>query len=231
MKFIFRPVLTIAALVALVILLSLGFWQMKRLQWKLQLIEQVESRISGEPIPFADAVARQKSGDDMEYASVVIHGAFVDAPPARLFGMLEGEPGYYLFQAFSPSSDWGFAPQAIAVADATAMPNTPLVIMGLFRSPERLSPPASWFRAVEKTPDGFWFVRDPTAFAASEGLSASAYYIDSFAVDVAEWPKGGTTRLDFSNRHLEYALTWFGLAGPLVGVFLFFSVQRHAQKT
>ena len=32
-------------------------------------------------------------------------------------------------------------------------------------------------------------------------------------------PKGGVTRLDLPNRHLEYALTWYGLALTLIGVY------------
>jgi surfeit locus 1 family protein len=40
------------------------------------------------------------------------------------------------------------------------------------------------------------------------------------------FPKGGVTRLALSNRHLEYALTWYGLALTLIGVFAAFAVGR-----
>ena len=40
------------------------------------------------------------------------------------------------------------------------------------------------------------------------------------------WPRGGTTRLDIANRHLEYALTWYGLAATLIGVFAAFAAGR-----
>jgi surfeit locus 1 family protein len=39
-------------------------------------------------------------------------------------------------------------------------------------------------------------------------------------------PRGGVTRLDLPNRHLEYALTWFGLALTLIGVYLAFAISR-----
>jgi surfeit locus 1 family protein len=39
-------------------------------------------------------------------------------------------------------------------------------------------------------------------------------------------PKGGATRLDLPNRHLEYALTWYGLALTLIGVYLAFAAGR-----
>ena len=39
-------------------------------------------------------------------------------------------------------------------------------------------------------------------------------------------PKGGATRLDLPNRHLEYAITWYGLALTLIGVYLAFAAGR-----
>jgi surfeit locus 1 family protein len=43
------------------------------------------------------------------------------------------------------------------------------------------------------------------------------------------FPKGGVTRLELPNRHLEYALTWYGLAAALVAVFAAFAVTRWRQ--
>jgi surfeit locus 1 family protein len=40
------------------------------------------------------------------------------------------------------------------------------------------------------------------------------------------FPKGGTTRLELPNRHLEYALTWYGLAAALVVIFAAFAITR-----
>ena len=42
------------------------------------------------------------------------------------------------------------------------------------------------------------------------------------------WPKGGTTFVQLSNRHLEYAVTWYGTALTLLGVFIVFARQRLA---
>ena len=39
-------------------------------------------------------------------------------------------------------------------------------------------------------------------------------------------PKGGVTRVALPNRHLEYALTWYGLALTLIGVYLAFAISR-----
>ena len=39
-------------------------------------------------------------------------------------------------------------------------------------------------------------------------------------------PRGGVTRTALSNRHLEYAVTWYGIALTLVGVYLAFAISR-----
>ena len=122
----------------------------------------------------------------------------------------------------------GFAPQNIEEFEIAESDTASSVeITGLFRTAERVTPPASWFRTTDHSLDGLWFVRDPILFADHAGLTTIPYYIDSFAVEGREWPKGGTTRLAFNNRHLEYALTWFGLAATLFGVWLAFSLPRR----
>ncbi len=39
-------------------------------------------------------------------------------------------------------------------------------------------------------------------------------------------PRGGQTRLIFTNDHLGYAVTWFGLAIALLGVYLAFHIRE-----
>jgi surfeit locus 1 family protein len=40
------------------------------------------------------------------------------------------------------------------------------------------------------------------------------------------WPRGGQTRVTFRNEHLQYAITWFGLAAVLLGVYISFHISR-----
>ncbi len=62
--------------------------------------------------------------------------------------------------------------------------------------------------------------------------AAQRQYV-SFFIDVKAdpanpggWPKGGITHLDIPNRHLEYAITWFGLAAALIAVFATYAWPR-----
>ena len=237
LRFQFRPVLTVCVVLALGVLFALGSWQLHRLEWKRALVAKVEARVSAEPMPIDDVLERVAAGEDMEYAPVRVSGVYAAAGDAKVFGTLDGAPGYYLFsplmrieakQSFDPVVyiNRGFVPQTIDASEMSADGDgRALFVSGLFRQAEILTPPSSWFRSTDESSDGYWFVRDPSRFAAAENMPVGAYYIDSFAVDGTQWPRGGTTRLNFRNSHLEYALTWFGLAGALFAVWVAMSVK------
>ncbi len=236
-RFLFRPVLTIFTLAGLAMLISLGGWQLKRLDWKQDLVAKIEARAEGLPLALEEAIARAETGEDMEYTPVRASGRLQPGLEAHLFGSYEGAAGIYLFAAVKPQNvdslvyvNFGFVPQSV-VKTVTQAPLSQFLdspeITGLFRYREELSPPASWFQSAEQSPDGLWFVRDPVRFAKAAQVEVLPYYIDSFAREGAQWPMGGTTRLDFRNTHLDYALTWFGLAAVLFGIWVVFSLPKR----
>jgi surfeit locus 1 family protein len=85
------------------------------------------------------------------------------------------------------------------------------------------------------TPDNdakanLWFWRDykglfESAFAGGERTPIAAF-LDAEGAAPGGWPKGNATLVDLPNRHLEYALTWFGLAATLIAVFAAFAWTR-----
>ena len=235
-RFQFRPVLTLFMLAALAVLFSLGSWQMQRLAWKKDLIEKIEARVKAPPMLFDEAVRHAEAGEDMEYTPVKLAGVWREGQEAKVFGSYEAEAGVYYFAPLARDSseivfvNLGYVPQKILQTDQFRAGYTPAdgaSVEGLFRTAEKMAPPASWFKSAEQSVDGLWFVRDPVRFGLSAGLETKPYYIDRFARGETEWPRGGTTRLDFRNKHFEYALTWFGLAAALIGVWLAFSLPKR----
>ena len=79
-----------------------------------------------------------------------------------------------------------------------------------------------------------WYWPDAAAMTASafaaQPVETAPVTIDADASpDPGARPRGGTTRIDLPNRHLEYALTWYGLALTLIGVYAAFVVESPAQ--
>ena len=242
-QFQFRPVLTIVVGICMTILVWLGVWQVQRLSWKQDLVQKIEARIDAPAILLADAAERWRAGEDMEYTPVKVQGRFDHHHAAHIFGTLDGVAGQYIFSPLMVGGgdqqtagivyvNRGFAPQSVVdgLAETAALPNKILSVEGLFRTAEHRTGMAKVFRPEDMPEKNQFYTRDPMLFAANSGLSASPFYIDSFAVAGTNWPKGGTTRLSFRNNHLDYALTWFGLAGVLLAVWLVLLVQKSEQN-
>lgn len=224
--------LTVLSALGAGFLVTLGLWQLQRLEWKETLIAKIDARLNMPPIPIEIAIARAAAGEDMEYTPVRLQGTVLNDLEAHVFGAREGQAGVFVFVPIRTQEgpiiyvNEGFLPQGAAKTSAAAVEQAPgeYEAVGLLRNSEKLKPPTSWFRHQDQRTDGLWYVRAPDRFAAAAGFEASPYYVDRFAVEGRDWPQGGTTRLDFRNKHLEYALTWFGLAGALAAIWLIFSL-------
>jgi surfeit locus 1 family protein len=69
-----------------------------------------------------------------------------------------------------------------------------------------------------------WFWMDPAAMASG----ALPFYVDAGAApNPGGWPKGGVTRLQLPNDHLQYALTWYALAAALLVIYLVYHRQNR----
>ncbi|MEM6748053.1 MAG: SURF1 family cytochrome oxidase biogenesis protein [Pseudomonadota bacterium] len=236
MNFVLRPVLLVFATLGTLVLLSLGTWQVQRLAWKTDLIAMVEARAGQAPVPLADILAGDHAAENTEYLPVAVSGGFPSEKVAHVFGTLEGQAGYYAFQVMRLDDgsgrlvliNRGFVPQD-EKAETYPLPNA-RVLTGLVRhyGPARglaaaVAPPA-------RPADGIFFDRDPAKLAAYLTPGDESSYLP-FAVDSTlptELPRGDTTRLDFRNAHLGYAITWFGLAIGLVTVTAFLSRKASA---
>ena len=101
----------------------------------------------------------------------------------------------------------GFVPEG-------ARPSPPPTGRATVRGLLRISEPRGGFLRLNQPGQDRWYSRDVAAIARARGLSGVApYFIDAAATpDDAGWPKAGLTVVRFRNQHLQYALTWFGLA-------------------
>lgn len=233
---------TLFALVAFAILCALGVWQLERLAWKEALIARVESGLDAAPVPAPgpDTWAGSGPGVD-EYRPVAVRGVFDNANEIHVVHTLvepkgpRGGIGYMVVTPFRTDGGWwvyvnrGFVPRdrKDPAGRAAGQIEGETEIVGLLRMPSR----RSWFTPGDDVAGNAWFSRDPLLFAAEQGLSAAdvaPYLIDlRFDPDLpGGLPQGGETIVAFTNNHLQYALTWFGLAAALAAVYGAFVWKR-----
>jgi surfeit locus 1 family protein len=225
----------IAGLVVFAILCSLGVWQWQRLGWKEALIAQVDARLKQAPVPAPGPADWAKLDlNDSDFTPVTVSGTFLNDHEAHLYATLSDPKGplrgvgWWVFVPFRTDAGWivyvnrGFVPDANRLPSTrpASLINGHTTVTGLFRKPET----PGMFQAKTVAGSDQWFARQPAKFAAAAGLDAASlapYSIDADATQNAGGlPQGGETLVVFPNNHLQYVITWFGLALALVGVFI-----------
>lgn len=228
----------LAALVALAILLGLGTWQLQRKAWKDGLIERIQTRAYGEPGSIVPEERwRDWQAQEDEFRKVRVTGTFLhrfETPVYGLAAVQRGAPaqGFYLLTPLKlPNGaivivNRGFVPTELKEPSTRpeSQPEGEVTVGGLVRAPERRNP----FTPADEPARNAWFARDPAAIASAHGLERVApFLVDADAAsNPAPWPRGGQTILNLPNNHLQYAVTWFGIALTLVGVFAAFAWNR-----
>lgn len=227
----------IVTLLGVIFLVALGNWQMRRLAWKEGLIGAIAERAHAAPVPLATAEERAAMGGDVEYTRVNVSGTFLNDREIHLYALdNSGEPGFDIITPLRLTDgsialvNRGFVPNELKdpARRTVGQVSGEVIVTGLVRHPDT----QGMFIPANDAAKNVWYWRDIDAMAkAAAGQDASPVHrliIDAEAEPAPPggWPKGGVTRLTLPNRHLEYALTWYGLAAALIGVFLAFAASR-----
>jgi surfeit locus 1 family protein len=225
--------LTTATLIALAILLALGTWQLRRLEWKRDLLEKIAALQAAPAQPLAPVLAKQSAGGDVDFTRVrVACPGLAKAKFVELYGLRDGQPGSRVISACALTGaaypvilvDRGFVDGAISARPPVAADTTPIEIVGVLRSPDA----ANTFTPAN-APNMF-FSRDAAVMAKTLGVSNPApVFLMAETSTNPDWAAliPAPIPAEISNRHLEYALTWYGLAAALLGVYAAMLFKRR----
>lgn len=219
--------MAVAAGIAALLLAGLGVWQLQRLQWKTALLARIDALQHAPPEPLPVVLRRLADGRDAEYVRVQADCPDIEAGPnLRLHAVRDGAVGYRLITACTLETepyrsilvDRGF----IARDDDDRVKPNPEPLQRSITGVLRRGDAANSFTPPNQPGDNLWYSRDPVAMAAALHVAAPA---PTFLMLEAPAPRtfGPTPAAlptDIPNRHLEYALTWFGLALTLLGVYI-----------
>lgn len=209
--------LTILCLAAVIFvtLLSLGNWQIRRLAWKVALIEKVETRAFAAPVSApAGLTPEEMTAEDHAYLRVTAAGQFRHDLSQRIKAVTDLGPGWWLVTPLISDSEtlWinrGFLPSGFDPAEITR-PEGAQTVTGLLR----LSVPKGTLLERNDPASERWYSIDVPALSQHAGITDAAPYV--IAADhsgtVTNWPRGGLTQVEFRNNHLSYALTWYAMA-------------------
>jgi surfeit locus 1 family protein len=220
----------LVTLTALGVLVGLGAWQIERMGAKHRLMARVEQRTREEPQPLPPRETWQAlHPKGYEYRRVRVTGRFLNDQEALVHGLLSTGPeaiqGFYVLTPLQMPDgaiviiNRGFVPteKADPKTRAEGQLSGSQTVVGLMRAPEK----RGLFIPDDDPGRNSFFIRDPVAIGRAKGLvDVAPFTIDADGTpNPGGWPKGGTTRLVFSDNHLQYAITWFALALGLLAVF------------
>jgi surfeit locus 1 family protein len=229
----FRPFpgMTIATIIAFAILCGLGVWQgMIRLPQKLALIATVNGHMAAAPVTLGRILSMTK--DEAQYRKVTLHGHFDHAKEAYVFATDNGAPDYHVLTPFITDDgrtlivDRGEVPRERLAPGTRAAANITgeTQVTGVWRVPDA----PGFFTPAPDVLHRTWYSRDLAGIAAANHLRLAApVVVEADATPKpGGWPRGGQTVVTFRNQHLSYAVTWFGLAVMLLGVWLAYHISR-----
>jgi surfeit locus 1 family protein len=227
--------------VAFLVLLGLGTWQVERLRWKEALIATIDERMSADPLPLAAVEAKFAAGADVDYWPTEASGVFLHEGERHFLATHGGQSGFFVYTPLRLDDgrfvfvNRGFVPYDMkepAKREAGQVPGR-LTVTGLARNPLAAKP--SVIVPDNDPAKNVFFWKDIEAFAATAGLPADAavlpFFIDAGPQPVAGGlPIGGVTLVHLPNNHLQYAVTWYGLAAALAGVLALFVAGRSGRR-
>lgn len=226
-----RLVTAVAVGAAFAVLCGLGTWQISRLQWKLGLIERIETRLAAPAVPLPSGSIVP---DDWQYRHVTVAGTFQHSREIHLYGAnTRGVPGFLiitpLIRPDAPtvlvSRGWVPRDHKDPATRSQGQVAGPVRITGIVHLPW----PRRTFVGDNMPAENMWFYGDIDAMARHLGLDRYApVFVDADATqNPGGLPEGGQTRVKLPNDHLQYALTWFGLALALAVMFVYAHARRE----
>ncbi len=237
---------TLMTLAVLPVLLGLGTWQWQRKAWKEDLIAKIETRRSAEPVSYTAALSQYVQKGEADYVRVRLTGTFDHTEERHLYAPQSNGQGWHVYTLFKPEGgqlplfvNRGWVPEALKdpAKRTDGQIAGPVTVTGLARAQQV----TGLFTPDNDLTGNRWYSRNldamrwgargeprPDQLETMRLVPYAPFSLDA-EVEPANpggWPKGGTTEIRLSNSHLQYVVTWYGLALTLIGVFIAFARQR-----
>jgi surfeit locus 1 family protein len=240
---------SILSAMAFFVLVGLGSWQWHRKSWKENILATLKSRGTSPPIPATAMwpglpchdLKQTGLANGCEYQPVSLRGVFDHARERHIFTAapqvqgLGNSQGYWIFtplrldgSAKTSYVNRGFVPEDRKEPSKRVLGQTSqsVEVVGLYRSAQE----RATFDGQNDTAKNIYFVRNPSELWPVDPdapVNEMWAYIDlTGPVPAGGFPLPLAGKVELSNRHLEYAITWYGLAATLLVMYGAFAWSR-----
>lgn len=217
---------SLLAFLGVMILCTLGLWQIQRLHWKQGLLHEIEAawQAAPESLSAGQLAAAQTQG--RKFLRGVVHGTYLnDAAITVGPRVLHEQQGAHLITPLALDDhtillvNRGWVP--LSQDDDTMAIAGPVAVTGLLRLPDQ----NNFFTPANDPAKQQWYTIDPQAIAKTHDLKGVLPFImiaegSPDETHGKEFPLAIGGKPDLNNNHLSYAFFWFAMAGVLIVVFV-----------
>jgi surfeit locus 1 family protein len=216
-------------ILSLLVLVSLGFWQLIRLKEKNLFLTLVETNLKNLPVDFISA------NNGTLYSKIRIKGQFLTGKDVHLYGrrsMAIEKDGYYLLSPFQTDNNeiimvargWFSRQDKKNIDNIKNSLNEEVIGIALPDENKRFFIPENDFK------HNIWFTLNLTQMSSILGVRLEKFYLlmqaDKSNISNMLKPLPINNLLNIRNDHLEYALTWFSLALALAAIFIMYHIKK-----
>jgi len=201
------------------VLLSLGFWQLYRLNWKLNLLSEIENSLKNNPVEFSKV-------DKKNYLRIKTSGIIDFNKQIYLYNLNEsGKPGFEVINPIIINNENYLINRGWIPFDKKDKPEVNLINEGNIIGTLKLQHKASTFKPDNDINKNYWFTLNREDIFKYTGKKFSDYII--YLNGDYKLPKPKVITANISNNHKKYAITWFSMAISILLIYLYFRKKNY----
>ena len=203
----------------ILILLSLGFWQIYRLNWKLELIEQIENSLKNNPVELSNI-------EKKNYLRIKTSGEIDFDKQIYLYNLNDaGKPGFEVVNPIKIGDENYLINRGWIPFEKKGLPEINLVDQNQIVGTLMLQTKASTFKPENDIEKNYWFTLNREDILKFTGRNFSEYVI--YLNGEFKIPKPRVITAKISNNHKKYAITWFSMAISILLIYLYFRKKNY----
>ena len=200
-------------------LLSLGFWQIYRLNWKLELIEQIENSLKNDPVELSNI-------EKKNYLRIKTSGNIDFDKQIYLYNLNDaGKPGFEVINPIKIGDENYLVNRGWIPFEKKDLPEINLFDQNQIVGTLMLQTKPSTFKPENDIEKNYWFTLDREDILKFTGRNFSEYVI--YLNGDYKIPKPRVITAKISNNHKKYAITWFSMAISILLIYLYFRKKNY----
>ena len=203
----------------ILVLLSLGCWQLYRLNWKLNLIQEIENSLKNDPIELSKA-------NEKNFLRIQTSGEIDFDKQIYLYNLNDnGKPGFEVVNPILINNENYLINRGWIPFNQKDQTEINLVDQNKIIGTLKLQTKASTFKPENDIEKNYWFTLDRDDVFKYTGKNFSNFII--YLNGDYNIPKPKVITANISNNHKKYAITWFSMAISILLIYLYFRRKNY----